>query len=68
MSCNCYQVEFQRIPAESVFAFQMERKEAETTFTFSIERTCEPVENFVPFSAADGHFFTEEGYTIIVKL
>ena len=35
--------------------------------TVTFERVCATVVDLVAFSAADGHFFTSEGYTIIVK-
>ena len=55
MSCGCYTIEFVREPLEP-------------SFEMAWERTCEIVADLVAFSAADGHFLTSEGYTILVKI
>ena len=55
MTCGCYNVEFVREPSDA-------------TFGITMERTCELVVDLVAFSAADGHYLTKEGYTILVKI
>ena len=66
MSCPCYSVTFTREPVGFSFAVNFTREVGEV-FDILFERTCEEVVDLVPFSACDGHFFTSEGYTILVK-
>ena len=65
MECACYTIDFTREVAD--FSFELAREKS-GDFTLTWERTCEFVADLVAFSAADGHFFTSEGYTILVKI
>lgn len=66
MSCACYSITLTREPQESGFDAILSRVLGEDFFV-TLERFCDEVVDLVAFNAADGHFFTEEGYTIIVK-
>lgn len=53
MSCACFNITWEKVK--------------EDNYEISWERFCDSLVDLVPFSAADGRFFTAEGYTIIVK-
>lgn len=65
MGCACSTITLERVPTELCeVSFEIVRPERAT---ITWEMVCATVVDLVAFSAADGHFFTSEGYTIIVK-
>lgn len=48
--------------------FTMTIERLTENFAVNWYRTCEIIVNLVPFSALDGMFLTNEGYTILVKI
>ena len=75
MACACFSVAIERL--EYPFAVGFERldesfavSEERLAYPFAVtwERCCGTIVDLVPFSASDGMFLTNEGYTILVKI
>lgn len=66
MDCGCSKITWERVLGEPAsISFELEAVEPSI---ITWERLCEVVIDLVPFNAADGHFLTAEGYTIIVGI